>query len=368
MSSVEELRSLIEAKGGEIRDAKAAKAPKEAITPLVADLLSLKEKYAAANGGVPYDPPKVDVQKKFKGPAQEASKKEGPSKSELNKLKRKEQKAAAKAADSAAKASGSATGKESGSSSNEDVVSSSQVQMLTSEVPTDCEVVFHASILPELSRRVSALSGDAIKFRNTQSKEKGAPKVAPHQPQLSSSNLGAVSGDLSIAKYIARTLSPQLYGADSWQASQVDQWLDLCNIVAVGALAPEGLGDLLNGHMAERTFVVGEELSLADLGLFCAIIGTAQGKKAVRKCTPTAAQPHLARWVALVSSRLPSVTSYDSDGAGAGAGSGAARSKAVKPEKSASGKASSGGAGAAGKSEEEEDTCPELWTQWKARW
>lgn len=44
MSSVEELTLLITAKAEEIRVLKAAKATKEAITPVVAELLDLKEK------------------------------------------------------------------------------------------------------------------------------------------------------------------------------------------------------------------------------------------------------------------------------------------------------------------------------------
>lgn len=44
MSSVEEITALIAAKAEEIRVLKAEKATKEAITPVVAELLALKEK------------------------------------------------------------------------------------------------------------------------------------------------------------------------------------------------------------------------------------------------------------------------------------------------------------------------------------
>ena len=44
MLSVDELTALIAAKAEEIRVLKAAKATKEAITPVVAELLDLKEK------------------------------------------------------------------------------------------------------------------------------------------------------------------------------------------------------------------------------------------------------------------------------------------------------------------------------------
>ena len=45
MSTVEELTALISAKGEEIRVLKAGKAPKEALTPHINELLSLKERY-----------------------------------------------------------------------------------------------------------------------------------------------------------------------------------------------------------------------------------------------------------------------------------------------------------------------------------
>ena len=44
MSTVEEITLLIAAKAEEIRVLKAAKASKEAITPVVAELLALKER------------------------------------------------------------------------------------------------------------------------------------------------------------------------------------------------------------------------------------------------------------------------------------------------------------------------------------
>lgn len=44
MSTVEELTALIAAKAEEIRVFKAAKATKDVITPVVAELLDLKEK------------------------------------------------------------------------------------------------------------------------------------------------------------------------------------------------------------------------------------------------------------------------------------------------------------------------------------
>ena len=91
----------IKAKGEEIKAIKTAKPPtmKDDLAPLVADLLALKVSYKEITGN-DYDPPKA---KKEKGPAQTESQREGPSKTELNKLKKKEAKEKAKAAERAAK-------------------------------------------------------------------------------------------------------------------------------------------------------------------------------------------------------------------------------------------------------------------------
>ena len=94
MSSEEELRAAIAAKGESIRAVKEAKAPtmKDDLAPLIYELLALKVSFKEVTG-TDFDPPKDD--KKKKGPAQKESAKEGPSKKELNKLAAKEKKAAA---------------------------------------------------------------------------------------------------------------------------------------------------------------------------------------------------------------------------------------------------------------------------------
>lgn len=105
---VEQLVASINAKGEEIRAAKAAKAPtmKEDLEPLVKELLALKLQYKTTTGEE-FGGPKEE--KKKKEPAPEQPQREGPSKAELNKLKRKENKAAKKAE---AKAETSADGAE----------------------------------------------------------------------------------------------------------------------------------------------------------------------------------------------------------------------------------------------------------------
>lgn len=101
MSSVEELTAAINAKGEEIRKIKTEKPPtmKEDLEPLVAQLLALKVQYEAV-AGEPFGGAKEE--KKKKEPVVQERKSEGPSKTELNKLKRKENKAAKRAEEKAA--------------------------------------------------------------------------------------------------------------------------------------------------------------------------------------------------------------------------------------------------------------------------
>jgi aspartyl-tRNA synthetase len=91
-----ELREAIAAKGDEIKAIKTDKPPtmKEDLAPLIEELKSLKVSFKEVTG-TDFDPPKVE--KKPKGPAQQESTKEGPSKTELNKLAKKAAKEAAKA-------------------------------------------------------------------------------------------------------------------------------------------------------------------------------------------------------------------------------------------------------------------------------
>jgi lysyl-tRNA synthetase class II len=94
MSSKEELVAAIEQKGNEIRDMKALKSPtlKEDLKPLIAELLALKVTYKEVTGES-FDPPKEEVKKTVVAEDTGAANEEkGPSKTELNKLKKKAEK------------------------------------------------------------------------------------------------------------------------------------------------------------------------------------------------------------------------------------------------------------------------------------
>eukprot|EP00608_Synchroma_pusillum_P011954 CAMPEP_0198421862 /NCGR_PEP_ID=MMETSP1452-20131203/1956_1 /TAXON_ID=1181717 /ORGANISM="Synchroma pusillum, Strain CCMP3072" /LENGTH=109 /DNA_ID=CAMNT_0044142101 /DNA_START=73 /DNA_END=399 /DNA_ORIENTATION=+ len=103
MATVESLEARIKAVGDEIRAAKSAGASKEDLAPRVAQLLALKEEYAVA-AGRPYGPPpkakaKAAAPTPSPAPAAAGGGESKPSKKELNKLARKNKRAAAKGAD-----------------------------------------------------------------------------------------------------------------------------------------------------------------------------------------------------------------------------------------------------------------------------
>ena len=100
MSTADDLTAAINAKGEEIRILKAEKPPtlKDDLAPLIAELLALKVSYKEITGE-DFGGVKPPEEKKKKDAQQEETVREGPSKSELNKLKRKEQKLAKRAED-----------------------------------------------------------------------------------------------------------------------------------------------------------------------------------------------------------------------------------------------------------------------------
>lgn len=92
MSAEDEITAAINAKGEEIKLLKAAKPEtlKDDLVPLIADLLALKLSFKEATGE-DFGGPKPEEKKKKE--VQVEKKSDGPSKTELNKLKRKADKA-----------------------------------------------------------------------------------------------------------------------------------------------------------------------------------------------------------------------------------------------------------------------------------
>ena len=214
---------------------------------------------------------------------------EGPSKKELNKQARKEKRKGGGDDAEAPEASAAP------STPSPVVAKSVPVAVVPAAATTVAVaatgVVFSASSFPPvLTLATSALvKGTPLTYSSS---------PATHQPYLASAVLGqsTIAGDTTIAKYLVRcsTTPSSLYGSgDAWSTSEIDQWLDVYTSYYplknehVAASFPA----LLNGHLADRTYIVGQTVTLADVA--CYLLAQ---RVAVTEF------PHVVRWAALIKS------------------------------------------------------------------
>jgi hypothetical protein len=255
------------------------------------------------NGGVPFDPPKAEAVKKPKAadpPATttEPPAREGPSKKELNKIARKEKSAALKESKKAEK-EGSDVATE-----NPQVVAPAAVPATMAVASTTTASVGPASItyskgfIPELTRTVASMLSSDIYFTASSSANE-------HLPYLTiNAQVGTISGDLNIVRYLIRSAGSKgqsLYGNnDPCLSSQIDEWLDVFmdNKHFHLFTKPETLVETLNTHLETRSYLVGYQLSVADVAMVLAL------KKADFNPSTASAQ-HVARWFQMISPQLP---------------------------------------------------------------
>lgn len=291
----------IVAKGDEIRALKTSGATKDSLMPHITSLNSLKDAFKAANGGVAYGPPPAAKKEKVKGPAQEAPKKEGPSKKELNKLAKKAKKQGATATDAppVPPTGGEKKPVKVDTASKPVKVDTASVTYALSSLSLTKGVTlfYHPSTPPTVALMALQLTAAPIDMTAT------AASAAPHHPYLFGASCGSISGDYGIARYLLRQHpkhSALLVAHDPWKASQVDQWLDhglMASSSADPAAAIANLVSILETHLQDKTFAVGSGLTLADLALF-QLIGSKSGLS-----------PAVARWHALITQLVPKAAS-----------------------------------------------------------
>ena len=271
MSALEELGKQIESQGIAVRDLKSAKAEKAAIEAAVAQLLKLKIEYKEKNGGVDFGPaPVAKVEKKTSSATINGS--EAPPKKESIKEKTKSDAA--------------------------------PVSVLPLPVlPTVSEPTIFANVSSpaDLSSLVVQLVHSAVKVESFD---------ANHEPILVGGGVGSISGDASISKYLVRTSGDKVVGlydqSNAWNCSQVDQWLQLYDR-AVGVNGdPISLLRVLESHLGDKTFVVGNALTLADV----AMILLARKKRGALQ-----SRAAIDRWFALVNPQLPAASAVPKKGA-----------------------------------------------------
>ncbi|CAM9889371.1 unnamed protein product [Ectocarpus sp. 6 AP-2014] len=291
MATLQEVEAEIKEIAAKITELKAAGGADPAlIKQHVAELLAAKAKFADLNGGVPYDPPKPA--KKVKGPAKTPALERAPgekSKKEQQRELKKAQKEAAKAAKKAAVAGGGDPGAPNAAApvstarGMPDGAAPAASAATAAATTAQATVQFCSAMPPTVAHAACSLTQTKLTFAAGEES----------MPCLRLPDGRSVSGDLAIARYVARSsTSPAaaglLGGADPVEASVVDQWLDLSQTHDL-----VGLASTLDAHLApSRTYLAGHELSLADVAVYVSLSGS--------RFSPPEELPHLSRWFALV--------------------------------------------------------------------
>lgn len=84
---------------------------------------------------------------------------------------------------------------------------------------------------------------------------------------------GEVSGDTAIARYIARRASSDIIGSNDEELASIEQWIDYSNALSKFSLLRrvKAVSATLDRHLAEKTYIVGSNLTIADIALFASI-------------------------------------------------------------------------------------------------
>ncbi|RLO07906.1 hypothetical protein DYB28_009791 [Aphanomyces astaci] len=287
------LAASIVAQGEKVRDLKTQKASKELVVEAVNGLLAFKAQFKALTGADYVDPnakPKEKPSEKAKAkvvdaPPADPTKK---SKKELNKEKKKEKKATIKVGGDVAALPSTPVAKKEGKKPASLTIDDAKAPIFVQAPPaaTDKPTVYYtASHLPRTAFAVAALLKDAgldVTFVNF---------TIPHAlPVLVLPTGKVINGDIAIAKYFCR-LTPDagLYGLSSEPIlmGEIDGWVGYAQSHVHAATLP---ASFLDAILAERTFLVGFGLTLADVAVFSAL-------SAVQfQADATGAYPHLSRW------------------------------------------------------------------------
>ncbi|KAH6818986.1 Glutamyl/glutaminyl-tRNA synthetase [Perilla frutescens var. frutescens] len=117
------------------------------------------------------------------------------------------------------------------------------------------------------------------------------PSASP--PALSLETGQRLHGANVILRYIGRISSiPGFYGQDAYQTSQIDEWLDYALIFGSGSEF-EGACGFVDGYLLLNTFLVGNNLSIADVAVWTGLAGAGQRWESLRKSKK---YQNLARW------------------------------------------------------------------------
>ncbi|TDH73844.1 hypothetical protein CCR75_005584 [Bremia lactucae] len=303
MATEAELTSQIATTGELVRSLKAAKDASKAedIKEAVAQLLTLKKQFKEITGKDYGPPPKskkdTKVLKEQLTPQESTTK----TKKELNKERKKAQKLALKSNgpdESQGAAAVASPALVSGGKHSLKPAHNAGIKLPTPSSENDGVIVFSsAGELPRASYIVAQLVHYSPGFTNF-GRDATASVIVP---TLMLTNGRQLSGDVAIARYLAR-LKPELglYGIVStdtsmiesaFSSSEIDAWLDFAlTRLSVHARDDSGL-QLLNQVLQTKTFLVQHALSLADIGVWAQMT-------LLQKQVDVTPFTHVTRWMA----------------------------------------------------------------------
>ncbi|OQS07909.1 glutamyl-tRNA synthetase [Thraustotheca clavata] len=267
-----ELASKIASQGALVRDLKAKKASKEEVTAAVTELLALKTSYKETTGSDYVDPnakPKEKPKEKGASVAAAPADPTKKSKKELNKEAKKAKKAGIKGGEAAVTPAPKAA-PVAAPAAAPSTKSSAPATVFVQPPPAATEthtIYFTQAHLPLISYVVATLlkSDIEIIFR---------PLTPPHAlPVLVLPDGKNINGDAAIAKYLCRVYPDAgLYGIakEPVLLAEIDSWVDY----ATGHIRSATLSStaaFLDAVLAERTYLIGFGLTLADIAVFSAL-------------------------------------------------------------------------------------------------
>lgn len=118
---------------------------------------------------------------------------------------------------------------------------------------------------------------------------------------------GEVAGDTAIARYIARRASGTFLGSDEEQIASIDQWIDYSNTLSKFShlRRVKAISATLDHLLANKTYVVGNTLTMADIVLFASLGFPTQSEDAIVVEAMLNAQSPTARWMQMMRSLPP---------------------------------------------------------------
>mmetsp|Transcript_28340 Transcript_28340/g.48205 ORF Transcript_28340/g.48205 Transcript_28340/m.48205 type:complete len:895 (+) Transcript_28340:83-2767(+) len=320
------LATLITTLGDSIKSLKSSSSPdKDEITKAVAALLDAKRTYSKNNGGIGVDGKKWEepMSKSEKKKAEKAAKAAAAAKAAGGNASGDDTQAAAPSKKAAAKEAKKAAKKEAKKNFKEGGAAAANTTgappaaaakkaaapiirpMMTKSKLAPNQLAFNPNVSlaerPVISLTIAILTNTIVDYELLSDHTRNGCALG-----LPSGN-GEVSGDLAIARFIAKRAasgtSSFLGGSDEEDVALMDQWVDYALSLSKFGLARRALSiqRTLDPLLVTGTYVVGHSLSLADVALFAALgfPSTEESKAEIARICPTGC-PTL-RWMEMMS-------------------------------------------------------------------